>query len=74
MNESCCSNASPLLPLQDPSHPEVGNVGPPIPCCEVKLADLPDMNYTTADQPYPRGEVCSPACVGLFQLTQSHLL
>ena len=41
---------------QDPTDPDVGNVGPPLPCCEVKLADLPEMNYTTADEPYARGE------------------
>ena len=53
MTETSCLIS--ITPLGDA---QLGHVGAPTPACEVKLADLPEMGYTNADSPSPRGEIC----------------
>lgn len=52
MTETACTIA-----MTRPDDATMGHVGAPLDCCEVKLEDIPDMNYKNTDQPYPRGEV-----------------
>uniref|UniRef100_A0A5B7AF08 Long-chain-fatty-acid--CoA ligase n=1 Tax=Davidia involucrata TaxID=16924 RepID=A0A5B7AF08_DAVIN len=53
MTETSC-----VISIMDEADNLSGHVGSPNPACEVKLMDVPEMNYTSEDQPYPRGEIC----------------
>ncbi|KAH9112405.1 hypothetical protein AeMF1_013257 [Aphanomyces euteiches] len=50
----CCAVAT----LSTRLIPKGPHVGAPNPNVQIRLADVPEMNYTTADKPRPRGEVC----------------
>ena len=56
MTETACT-----ICLTAPGDLSTGHVGGPLPCCEVKLADIPEMGYTNADKPYPR-------CAGVLRV------
>lgn len=53
LTETCavCAKSLPADPTAS------GTIGPPVPINEVKLLDVPAMNYTAEDKPYPRGEL-----------------
>uniref|UniRef100_A0A0D9XWV0 Long-chain-fatty-acid--CoA ligase n=1 Tax=Leersia perrieri TaxID=77586 RepID=A0A0D9XWV0_9ORYZ len=53
MTETSC-----IITAMNSGDRSIGHVGSPNPSCEVKLVDVPEMNYTSEDQPYPRGEIC----------------
>jgi long-chain acyl-CoA synthetase len=53
MTETAC-----VISRMDEGDNLSGHVGSPNPACEIKLVNVPEMNYTSEDQPYPRGEIC----------------
>ncbi|EXB52560.1 Long chain acyl-CoA synthetase 7 [Morus notabilis] len=53
MTETSC-----VISIMDEGDTLSGHVGSPSSACEIKLVDVPEMNYTSTDQPYPRGEIC----------------
>lgn len=52
LTETCSSGTA-----QSDEDNTVGTIGCPFPSMEVKLVDAPEFGYSTADKPYPRGEV-----------------
>jgi len=53
MTENCANATLALLP-----DARAGHVGPPMPTTEVKLVDVPEMNYVSSNDP-PTGEICT---------------
>ena len=64
MTETCC-----VISMTSHGDAMGGHVGGPVVCCEIKLVDIPEMNYTHTDKPHPRGEVgcCSRMAVRPMQ-------
>ncbi|CAI0466075.1 unnamed protein product [Linum tenue] len=52
------TETSSAISVMEVGDKEVGHVGSANPACELKLEDVPQMNYTSQDRPYPRGEIC----------------
>ena len=52
MTENCANATLELI-----GDSRAGHVGPPMPTCEIKLVDVPEMNYTSAEN--QSGEVCT---------------
>jgi len=48
------SAAATIMAITDTT---TGHNGAPLPCNEIKLVDVPEMNYLHTDTPHPRGEV-----------------
>ena len=46
-----------LVTIGDPSDFQDKSLGTPSPAVEIKLVDVPDLGYTSADKPNPRGEI-----------------
>jgi long-subunit acyl-CoA synthetase (AMP-forming) len=56
--------------VQYPQDMSTARLGPPFPSMEVKLVDVPDMNYTSSDKPCPRGEIWlrgGPVSIGYYK-------
>lgn len=55
MTENCAAGTR--ISPSDPT--SGGTIGFPHACNEVKLVDVPSMNYRSTDKPNPRGEICA---------------
>ena len=52
LTETCATTT-----IQYITDTESGHVGGPVACCDIKLIDVPDMNYYTGNEE-PSGEIC----------------
>jgi len=50
------TETSAVIAISKTNDTNVGHVGPPCPSCEVRLVDVPEMEYLTSDR-NPRGEI-----------------
>lgn len=50
----CAAESSSAMCITQPDDLTTGHVGAPLPCGEIKLVDIPEMNYFNADKPLPR--------------------
>ncbi|XP_021966745.2 long-chain-fatty-acid--CoA ligase 4 [Folsomia candida] len=53
LTETCGGSATSMV-----ADLSVGRIGPPFQCCNIRLIDWDEGNYSVQDQPFPRGEIC----------------
>lgn len=50
------TESSAMCAILPPEYMRTGAVGVPVPCSEIKLVDVPDLNYSVKNNP-PQGEI-----------------